>query len=290
MLLLIGILIVILWAAGTFKSLSSLLGLEDFSLTAEQYPFAMHVLDVGKADAILLECDGHFMLVDGGTVDQGRPVRQYLTRRGVTQLDYVVNTHPDKDHIGGLATVLEHIPVSHFLTSVLPEGKAPDSKEYQATMETVEKRHIAQQTVSAGDTFPLGPAYVEVLAPITVADDTNNNSIVMRVTFGKTVFLLTGDAEEPEEISLLKSGTDLSADVLKVGHHGSNTSTSQQFLEAVSPSYAAISVGKDSNELPKKKILKRLESAGAAIFRTDLNGTILFGSDGHTIQVHLEKP
>ncbi len=250
----------------------------------------MHVLDVGKADAILLECDGHFMLVDGGTVDQGRPVRQYLTRRGVTQLDYVVNTHPDKDHIGGLATVLEHIPVSHFLTSVLPEGKAPDSKEYQATMETVEKRHIAQQTVSAGDTFPLGPAYVEVLAPITVADDTNNNSIVMRVTFGKTVFLLTGDAEEPEEISLLKSGTDLSADVVKVGHHGSNTSTSQQFLEAVSPSYAAISVGKDSNELPKKKILKRLESAGAAIFRTDLNGTILFGSDGHTIQVHLEKP
>ena len=92
MLLLIGILIVILWAAGTFKPLSSLLGLEDFSLTAEQYPFAMHVLDVGKADAILLECDGHFMLVDGGTVDQGRPVRQYLTRRGVTQLDYVVNS------------------------------------------------------------------------------------------------------------------------------------------------------------------------------------------------------
>lgn len=263
--------------------------MEDFSRTAEQYPFAMHVLDVGKADAILLECEGHFMLVDGGTVDQGVPVRQYLTRRGVTQLDYVVNTHPDKDHIGGLAVVMEHFPVDHFLTSFLPEGEAPSSKEYWSAIETAKNHHIVEQTVSAGDTFSLGSANVEILAPITVADDTNNNSIVMRVTFGKSVFLLTGDAEEPEEKTLLRSGTALSADVLKVGHHGSNTSTSQQFLQAVSPQYAVISVGKDRNNLPKKDILKRLESAGAAVFRTDLNGTVLFGSDGDTIFVHVQE-
>lgn len=287
--LLVCALTVILWASGGFKQLSALVGLEDFSRTAEQYPFAMHVLDVGKADAILLECEGRFMLVDGGTIDQGVPVQQYLTRRGVTQLDYVVNTHPDKDHIGGLSTVMEHISTGLFLTSLLPEGETPDSKEYLSAMQTVQKRHIAQKTVAAGDRFSLGSAQVEILAPISAADDTNNNSIVLRVTFGETTFLLTGDAEEQEEESLLKSGTDLSADVLKVGHHGSNTSTTQPFLEAVSPKYAAISVGKDNNNLPKKKILKRLESSGAAIFRTDLHGTILFGSDGHTIQVHFEN-
>lgn len=285
----IAALAVILWATGGWNKAASFLGLEDFSLQANSYPFAMHVLDVGKADAILLECDGHFMLVDGGTIDQGVPVRQYLTRRGVQQLDYVVNTHPDKDHIGGLGTIMEHFPVNTFLTSFLPEEQKPNSTEYLSAITTAQQRHILQKTVSAGDDFSLGSAHVEVLGPITVADDTNNNSIVLRVTYGETVFLLTGDAEDKEEESLLRSGVDLCAHVLKVGHHGSNSSTTQEFLDAVSPQYAAISVGKDNNKLPKTKVLKRLEEAGTAIFRTDLNGVILFGSDGHTIQVHVQN-
>lgn len=281
--------VVILWATGSFRQLSSFFGVEDFSLTAEQYPFAMQVLDVGKADAILLECEGHFMLIDGGTVDQGVPVRQYLARRGVERLDYVINTHPDKDHIGGLAAVMERFPVNRFLTSFVPPDETPDSSEFLSAIQTAEKHHIPQQTVSAGDTFLLGSATVEVVGPVAVADDTNNNSIVLRVTFGGTVFLLAGDAEDKEEQSLLRSDVDISADVLKVGHHGSDTSSTQAFLQAVSPKYAAISVGKDSNNLPKKKILKRLESVGARIFRTDLHGAILFGSDGNSIFVHCQE-
>ena len=128
-----------------------------------------------------------------------------------------------------------------------------------------------------------------MLAPITLADDSNNNSLVLRVTYGETTFLLMGDAETEEENSLLESGTNLAADVLKVGHHGSMTSTSEQFLEAVSPRYAAISVGKDRNELPRKEILQRLELADVAIYRTDLEGTLLFGSDGETVEVWVEQ-
>lgn len=248
----------------------------------------MHVLNVGKADAILLECEGHFMLVDGGTVDQGVPIRQYLTRRGVQHLDYLVNTHPDDDHMGGLEAVVQQFSVNTFLTTELPDELQPQSTSYASLLQTIEQRHVLHKTVAAGDTVSLGSAQVDVLGPVTMADDTNNNSLVLKVTYGETAFLLMGDAEEEEEESLLKSGVDLSANVLKVGHHGSNTSTTEELLEAVQPECAAISVGQDRNHLPKKNILQRLEEAGAALYRTDLDGTLLFGSDGKIVEVQTE--
>lgn len=286
--LLICALITAIWGVQAWKQAEGFLGLADFSTQADSYPFAMHVLNVGKADSILLECDGHFMLVDGGTVDQGVPIRQYLTRRGVQHLDYLVNTHPDDDHMGGLETVVQQFSVNVFLTADLPDDLQPQSALYASLLQTMERRHVLQKTAAAGDVFALGSAQVEVLGPITMADDTNNNSLVLKVTYGETVFLLMGDAEEEEEESLLKSGVDLSADVLKVGHHGSNTSTTEELLEAVHPEYAAISVGQDRNNLPKKKILQRLEEARAALYRTDLDGTLLFGSDGKTVEVQTE--
>ncbi len=190
----------------------------------------MHVLNVGKADAILLECEGRFMLVDGGTVDQGVPIRQYLTRRGVQHLDYLVNTHPDDDHMGGLEAVVQQFSVNAFLTTELPDELQPQSASYASLLQTMEQRHVRHKTVAAGDTVSLGSAQVDVLGPITMADDTNNNSLVLKVTYGETAFLLMGDAEEEEEESLLKSGVDLSANVLKVGHHGSNQNRCKIFI------------------------------------------------------------
>lgn len=266
---------------------AAFLGLSDFSWQAEQYPFAMHVLSVGKADAILLECRGEFMLVDGGTVDQGAFIRQYLARRGVERLRYIVNTHPDADHSGGLEEVLQYYSADALWFPVLPEGQGEEEK--QALRTAIRRRRGTFRFIQAGDCYYLGAARVDVLAPITLADDSNNNSLVLRVTYGETTFLLMGDAETEEENSLLESGTNLAADVLKVGHHGSMTSTSEQFLEAVSPRYAAISVGKDRNELPRKEILQRLELADVAIYRTDLEGTLLFGSDGETVEVWVEQ-
>ena len=182
--LLICALVTAIWGVQAWKQAENFLGLADFSTHADSYPFAMHVLNVGKADAILLECEGHFMLVDGGTVDQGVPIRQYLTRRGVQHLDYLVNTHPDDDHMGGLEAVVQQFSVNTFLTTELPDELQPQSASYASLMQTMEQRHVLHKTVVAGDTVSLGSAQVDVLGPVTMADDTNNNSLVLKITYG----------------------------------------------------------------------------------------------------------
>ena len=264
-------------------------GLGDIASQADGSPFLFHVLDVGKADALLLECEGHFMLVDGGTVDQGVNVCRYLEKNRITYLDYVVNTHPDKDHIGGLADVLEEVAVGTYLSPRLPEEYLPDSVAYRNTEQVLQQEHIVRRYPAVGETFALGSAEVQVLGPVELHEDSNNNSLVLRVTYGQTRFLLMGDAERDEEYSLMERGIDLSADVLKVGHHGSNTSSSPAFLKQVSPEYAVIPVGESRHNLPKKEALDRLRQAGISTWRTDQHGTVIFTSDGEEIAVFTEK-
>ena len=264
-------------------------GLGDIASQADGSPFLFHVLDVGKADALLLECEGHFMLVDGGTVDQGVNVCRYLEKNRITYLDYVVNTHPDKDHIGGLADVLEEVAVGTYLSPRLPEEYLPDSVAYRNTEQVLQQEHIVRRYPAVGETFALGSAEVQVLGPVELHEDSNNNSLVLRVTYGQTRFLLMGDAERDEEYSLMERGIDLSADVLKVGHHGSNTSSSPAFLKQVSPEYAVIPVGESQHNLPKKEALDRLRQAGISTWRTDQHGTVIFTSDGEEIAVFTEK-
>ena len=196
-------------------------GLGTFSDAADDAPFALHVLDVGKADSLLLECGGEAMLVDGGTPDRGEEVVQYLTRRGIDSLRYVVNTHPDADHIGGLPEVLQAFPVAAYIAPEL----SVDTVEYRRTQQILQEKAIAVQYPQAGTTFSLGGAEIEVWTPPSAADGLNNHSLVLRVVYGDTAFLLMGDAEREEEEALLASGMPLRADVLKVGHHGSDTST-----------------------------------------------------------------
>ena len=254
---------------------------------------SMHVLDVGKADSILIASDGHFMLVDGGTEDCGDKVSQYLNRRGVKTLDFVVNTHPDDDHIGGLDTVIKNFQVNEFLAPHIPTAIIPSSSEYKNVQKALQAKKLAVTNPVCGEKLTLGKLKIEVLAPTKQRDTTNNNSIVLRLTYGRTTFLLMGDAEKDEEADLLAGalacGTNSTADVLKVGHHGSSTSTTQELLNAVKPSFAAISVGKDSSNLPKAAVLKRLNNANAKIFRTDVSGTLIFMSDGKKITVQTER-
>lgn len=276
-------------AAASWQAVFSFFGLKDFSAAARQAPFSMHVLDVGKADSILLECSGQFMLVDGGTFDRGEAISEYLTRQGVKQLDCVVSTHPDNDHIGGLDTVLRRFPVKRYLAPRIPQKLIPASQEYLAVQKTLESKGMQTEYPSPGETFSLGGAQIQVLGPINQSENTNNNSIVLRVSYGETAFLLMGDAEKEEEADLLASGVPLAATVLKAGHHGSSASSSAAFLKAVQPRFAAVSVADDSSHLPKKDALLRLTEAGAKILRTDVSGTLIFMSDGKSVSVVTEK-
>lgn len=275
--------------SGAWDRVFSFFGLGGFSAEADGWPVSVHVLDVGKADSILVQCEGRSMLVDGGTADRGESVVRYLRRRGVASLEEVVNTHPDEDHVGGLNYVLQSFPVGRFFAPGLPPELVPTDSAYLAVLRELDEKGLSSEAPSPGQEFSLGDLEIRVLGPVVPGDSTNDNSIVLLLTYKNVKFLLTGDAEKEEEQSLLSSGEDLSADVLKVGHHGSSTSTTAEFLDAVRPKYAVISVGDDRNHLPKQDVLLRLYDAGAETYRTDVDGTVIFLTDGDRIDVKTEK-
>ena len=239
-------------------------------------------IDVGQADSALLTCGDESLLIDGGNVDDSSTVYTVLKKNGVTHLDYVVCTHAHEDHAGGLSGALEACTAGTVYCPVTDY----DSKAFRNFSDRVAEQNCELTVPKAGETFALGAAEVEFLACDPEAEDTNNTSIVLRVSYGATSFLFMADAETPVEQALLDAGTDLSATVLKVGHHGSSTSTSYRFLNEVMPRYAVISVGKDNSYgHPHEKILSRLEDADARILRTDELGDILFVSDGKTVSL-----
>ena len=237
-------------------------------------------IDVGQADAALVTCGGESLLIDGGNVADSSTVYTILEKNGVTHLDYIVCTHAHEDHVGGLSGALEACTAGTVYCPVTDY----DSKAFRNFSDRVAEQNCELTVPKAGETFALGAAEVEILACDPEAEDTNNTSIVLRVSYGETSFLFRADAETPVERELLDAGTDLSATVLKVGHHGSGTSTSYRFLNEVMPAYAMISVGKDNSYgHPDEAVLSRLEDAGARILRTDELGDILFVSDGKTV-------
>lgn len=261
----------------------------DYTEAADNYPACVHVLDVGKADAIVLECEGKFALVDAGTSDCGEDVSRYLTRRGAENLEFAFNSHPDSDHMGGMKEVLDRFDTKIYVTPNLPKKLVPKDEEYQALCSFLEEKQIPVVHPQPGQEYELNSMRIRVLGPLKKGDTTNDNSLVLRVEYGASSVLLTGDAEEEEENDLLKSGENLRADVLKVAHHGSKTSTSKKFLKSVYPQYAVISVKKDKNKLPNKKVLYRLKEEGVQVFRTDADGTVLFLMDGKNITVETEN-
>ncbi len=243
----------------------------------------VHFLDVGQADCTLLECGGEFMLIDGGNVGDGQQVVSYLLDQGVEQLSYVVCTHAHEDHVGGLASVLSVFPAEAVFspTTTYASGCFDDFMHY------ADQQGLTVRIPAPGEEYALGSARITVLGPVRSYAETNDTSIVLKVTFGKTSFLFTGDMEIAAENDLMDhwGHTDiLRADVLKVGHHGSDTSTGYRFVYQVAPAYAVISVGTDNTYgHPNDAPLSRLEDAGATIFRTDQLGTVIADSDGDMV-------
>ena len=254
--------------------------------TTQADSLSVHYIDVGQADCALLECAGQYMIIDGGNVDDSDLVVTYLQDQGVEQLHTVVCTHAHEDHVGGLAAVLAVYPTEQILSPTRTYSSACfDDFLYYA-----DQQDIAITIPDPGDSFYLGNAEVTVLGPVKSYADPNNTSIVVKVEFGDTSFLFTGDMEKDAETDMLDYGMDVSADVLKVGHHGSSTSTGYRFLYEVDPEYAVISVGTDNTYgHPHRETVAILADAGVPMLRTDELGTILAVTDGSEITFTWEK-
>lgn len=248
---------------------------------ADTSTLTVHFIDVGQADASLVLCDGHSMLIDGGNAADSNLIAAYLKKQNISTLDYAICTHAHEDHVGGLSGALSVVSVN----TVLAPKTEDDTRAYQNFKRKVLEQGLTIQHPSAGDGFTLGSSKVQIVGPVDEnTDDLNNTSIVMKLNYGNTSFLFTGDAETDEENDIIKSGYDLSADVIKVGHHGSNTSTGYVWLREIMPKYAVISVGKNNRYgHPNEKTLSRLSDADVKLYRTDLQGDIIAVSDGNNI-------
>lgn len=242
-------------------------------------------LDVGQADAALISCDGHHMLIDGGNRGDSNLIYSVLQREEISYLDMVVATHAHEDHIGGLPGAFQYASAGLTLSPVT----AYDSDVFETFVAKAREKGGGLTVPEPGDTYPLGSATVTILG-VNGAEDTNNTSIVLRIDYGETSFLFTGDAEREAEQVILDSGLPLSATVLKVGHHGSDTSTSYPFLREIMPQYAVISVGTgNSYGHPTEETLSRLRDADVKVFRTDMQGDIVFTSDGKTVTAQTQR-
>ena len=235
-------------------------------------------LDVGQADSILIQNGDANMLIDAGNNEDGKKLVSYFQSLGIETFQYVIGTHAHEDHIGGMDDIIDNFNIGTFY---MPDA-ITTTATFESVLDSLEAKNIAFQTPSIDSIFKLGNAMIDVLYVGTDDSDLNNTSIVLKLTYGNTSILFMGDAEKEVETIIEKK--DISADVLKVGHHGSNTSSSKTFLEKVNPNYAIISVGTgNSYGHPSNTTIQNLENQNIQIYRTDENGTILMTSDGTNI-------
>lgn len=248
--------------------------------------FEIHYIDVGQADAALILCEGHSMLIDGGNPDNSRKIAAYLKKCDVSHIDYIVCSHAHDDHVGGLPAALSVATVG----AVYAPKTESNIKSYRSFKNKSLEKGLSIITPTPKDIITLGRSTVQFMGPIAEnVTDLNNTSIVLKITYGKTSFLFTGDAEREEEQSILSQNFDLSSTVLKVGHHGSPDSTTYPFLREIMPQYAIISVGENSYGHPSDSVLSRLDDAGVQVFRTDLDGDIIAISNGTTVEITTSK-
>ena len=247
----------------------------------------IHILSLGKADSILILADGEAMLIDAGYAEQGTQIVDYLKAQGVTKLKYVLLTHGDKDHVGGMAQVLKAFDVEHMYLS----PKKENSSEYLAMAQAIADKKIPTSVPELLSTFTLGKGTFTVLGPgeKALADGSDNDcSIVLRYVYGERSALLMGDALSKTEKEMRDNGYEIQSDILKAGHHGKTDATQKKFVKEVAPAYAVITCG-SGDDAPADDVIRVLQSFSVEIYRTDERGTVVFASDGKTWNVKTER-
>lgn len=246
----------------------------------------VHFLDVGQADCILIESNGEYMLVDAGNNGDEELILSYLKELGVNRLEYVIGTHPHEDHIGSLDAVIRNFDIGKI---ILPE-KEHTTKTFENVLDAIEEKNLKITKPKVGDQYTIGDATFLIIAPnADYGNELNNWSIGIKLDHGANSFVMSGDAEKEAEEDILENGIDLKADVLKLGHHGSKTSSTEEFVDAIDPSYVVISceIGNTYGH-PHKETMDWIKERGIPFFRTDEQGTIIATSDGDEITWNVE--
>ncbi len=253
---------------------------EDNNVSGNLPGIEIHYIDVGQGDATLIKVDGHAMLIDAGNNSKGTYVQSYLMKEGISTLDYVIGTHPDADHIGGIDVVIYNFDCD---TIIMPDCEK-DTKTYDDVIQTMKNKNYSLTYPKVGTTYKLGDAEFTIIAPNKNYSNANDNSVGIILKYGNNKFLFTGDAEEQSEQDMINNGIDISADVYKAAHHGSRTASSESFMKKVNPKYVVISAGEgNSYGHPHSEILNYCRMHNIEVYRTDEMGTIILKSDGKNI-------
>lgn len=246
--------------------------------------FSVSFIDVGQADSVLIRNGNYNMLIDAGNNEDGEKLVNYFKSLGIEEFTYVFATHPHEDHIGGMDDIINNFKIDNYYMS----NKLSTTKTFMDVLDALDGRNLKYTVPNKGDTLKLGDANIKVIYPGDDKSNINDSSIVLKVTYGKNSFLLTGDATSNVERKIYNE--DIKSDVLKVAHHGSSYSSTDVFLDRVKPYYAVISVGKNNiYNHPSNKTLEKLNKRNIKVYRTDLDGTIVFISDGNNLSVKALK-
>lgn len=258
----------------------------NISSTGANCDMEVHFLNVGDADCAYIKCGDYKILIDAADKEPSDNVCEYLINHNVKKLDLVIMSHPHRDHIGQMKSIIDNFEIDKFIQSDIPENILPTSVTYENMLKSLVDKKVNTKTLGAGDKFNLGDLRFKILGPVKSSENLNNCSLIVKIEYKDVSFLFMGDSEKAEEYSILKSGCNLNSTVLKVGHHGSTTSTTANFLKAVNPKYAVVS---SENKQNKNSVIKRLEESCERVYKTYENGNIIFATDGKNVNIKTEK-
>lgn len=264
---------------------------EDTSSSSNDEEVIVSFLDVGQGDSILIQSKECNILIDGGEKGNAEYIEQYLQKNDVDVLDYVIGTHPHSDHIGALPTIISDYDVENIILPQTDDSDTPNTKIYESLLMAISDKDLKITPAKVGNSYDLGNATLEIIAPNSNDySDLNDYSIVTILTHGNNKFLLTGDASNTSESEMIENNLLEDVDVLKVGHHGSDTATSQEFLDIIKPEYAIIMCGEGNKyNHPCEETMDKLQAINDTIYRTDLDGTIIATSNGNDITFTFEN-
>ncbi|MGN1481026.1 ComEC/Rec2 family competence protein [Porcipelethomonas sp.] len=250
----------------------------------------VHYINVGQGDCSLVLSEGKSLLIDTGEKEYAQTVCDYLDQHDVNTIDYMLLTHPHSDHMGGASYIIDNTDVKNIIIPKLPDDMTPDTKFYEQFLESVQDKGLKLTAAKPGEVYEIGECSLEILSPVKDDySDLNNFSAAAMLTHGQNNFLFTGDIEKKAEKDIIESGRLKSADVLKVAHHGSNTSSSEDFLDIVDPDYAVIMCGDNSYKHPHEDTVERLKEYTDKIYRTDMDGTVVFTSSKDGLAAETEN-